>query len=470
VPVDAGARLARLNKHAGVRGQLQRIGAAGAICSAILGGRLARGAAGANGPATRGLLALNSLLRVVRNQSKNLNRLLRGQAVAAPSLSSMTLGRDDIELAQHALADRAEWCQPEWREHYERAFAAWNGSYRAFAFKDGRVALSAALSVLELQPGDEVILPGYTCVVVDNSLRFAGLQPVYADIEQQTYGLDIDSVRRRITPKTRAILLQHLYGLVCRDFDDLLTVARDKNLWVIEDCAHATGALYRDVKVGNFGDIGFYSSEKTKVFTTGRGGVAVTNNHELADRLGRVADRIPVSDELFVERQLRILILNYYRHRCAQKWWRGDIAELKHGRSRIPSTSLVECEQRQPPDYMQRMSPALARLGLNQLAKVDAFNVKRRSTAQRWDAWCEAHGYAKPVVIDNSVPVFLRYPVMVSAHMKADIKWGLDELGVGIGVWFSSNLHPIERSVPGCPNADDAVDRCINFPCLLELE
>ena len=272
---------------------------------------------------------MKPLLKVARNQAKNVSRLLRGQAVVVPSLSSMTLGRDDVELAQHLLEDRVEWYRSDYREQYENEFATWNGSHCAFAFKDGRVALSAALVALELKPGDEVILPGYTCVVVDNALRFAGLKPVFADIEQQTYGLDIDSVRRRITAKTRAILLHHLYGLVCRDFDDLLTLARDKELWVIEDCAHSTGAMYRGIKVGNFGDIAFYSSEQSKVFTTNRGGIAVTNNLEIADRLGREVDRIPVTDELFVERQLKSIILSYYRNKCTEKWWRGDIDELK---------------------------------------------------------------------------------------------------------------------------------------------
>jgi len=413
---------------------------------------------------------LKPLLKVARNQAKNVSRLLRGQAVVVPSLSSMTLGRDDVELAQHLLEDRVEWYRSDYREQYENEFATWNGSHCAFAFKDGRVALSAALVALELKPGDEVILPGYTCVVVDNALRFAGLKPVFADIEQQTYGLDIDSVRRRITAKTRAILLHHLYGLVCRDFDDLLTLARDKELWVIEDCAHSTGAMYRGIKVGNFGDIAFYSSEQSKVFTTNRGGIAVTNNLEIADRLGREVDRIPVTDELFVERQLKSIILSYYRNKCTEKWWRGDIAELKYGRNTTPSTSLLEQEQRRPPDYMQSMSPAIARLGLNQMAKIDDFNAQRRSTAYRWDEWCEAHGYDKPMVINDSVPVFLRYPVMVSPEMKAETKWGLNELGVEVGVWFLGNLHPNTRPVSGCPRADEAIQRCINLPCLLEHE
>ncbi len=413
---------------------------------------------------------MKPLLRVVRNQARNLSRLLRGQAVVVPSLGSMTLGRDDIELAQYLLANRAEWDWSDYREQYERKFAAWNGSYCAFAFQDGRVALSAAFVALELQPGDEVILPGYTCVVVDNALRFAGLKPVYADIEQQTYGLDIDSVRQRITVKTRAILLHHLYGLVCRDFDDLLTLARKKGLRVIEDCAHSTGATYRGVKVGNFGDIAFYSSEQSKVFSTSRGGIAVANNPEIANRLGREADRIPVSEELFVERQLHSVILNYYRHRCAEKWWRGDVAELKYGRSKMLSTSLMEQEQRKPTDYMRRMSPAIARLGINQLAKVDDMNEQRRVTACRWEDWCDRHGYVKPTVIENSVPVFLRYPVMVSPEMKTKTSWALDELGISVGLWFLGNLHPNMGRVPGCPRADEAVQRCINFPCLLEHE
>lgn len=149
----------------------------------------------------------------------------------------------------------------------------------------GRVALSACIYALDLQPDGEVILPGYTCVVVPNAFSYAGVKTVYSDIELDTYGLDVSQIENKITNKTKAILIQHLYGLVCRDYEAIIDLATHHGLKVIEDCAHCTGAEYKGKKVGNLGDVAFYSSEQSKVFNTIQGGVAVTNNDLLAQRL-----------------------------------------------------------------------------------------------------------------------------------------------------------------------------------------
>jgi dTDP-4-amino-4,6-dideoxygalactose transaminase len=112
------------------------------------------------------------------------------------------------------------------------------------------------------------------------------------------------------------------------------------------------------------------------------------------------------------------------------------------------------------------MPAPIAALGLNQFRKIDRYNAQRRDTARRWDNWCNDRGYQKPRVLEGSVPVFLRYPVLVEPERKRDRAWAVRELGLEAGVWFVSHLHPSKRRVEGCPNADQAVARCINFPCL----
>ncbi len=105
---------------------------------------------------------------------------------------------------------------------------------------------------------------------------------------------------------------------------------------------------------------------------------------------------------------------------------------------------------------------------LNQLKKIDRYNSLRRKNALQWDSWCENNGYGKPLIINGSVPVFLRYPVMVSPEKKKNTSWVTVEVGVQAGVWFRSHIHPVNRSVKGCPNADRAVQQCINLPGLIE--
>jgi perosamine synthetase len=163
-------------------------------------------------------------------------------------LISATLGLDDVEIARQQLKMRETWLNPAPVEDYEKAFANWNGSAQAFAFMGARVALSACIHALRLKPGDEVIIPGYTCVVVANAFHYAGVKVTYKDIELETYGLDASTLKDVITSNTKAVLLHHLYGLVCRDYEKTVTVAREHGLFVIEDCAQATGATCKGRK------------------------------------------------------------------------------------------------------------------------------------------------------------------------------------------------------------------------------
>jgi dTDP-4-amino-4,6-dideoxygalactose transaminase len=380
----------------------------------------------------------------------------------------MTLDRDDVRIARRLLSNRNGWRDNEPVIEYQREFAKWNGSEFAFAFMGGRVALSACIHALGLGEGDEVILPGYTCVVVPNAFHYARVRPVYCDIELETFGLDANSVEAAITPRTRAVLLHHLYGQVCRDFDALLAIAESHGLAVIEDCAHATGATYRGVKVGNQGLLGFYSSEQSKVMNTIQGGIAVTNDPAIAQKLQAYWASAPEPDDEFIDRLLHNVLLNYYGQKHPQRWWLGDVMDILHGDKELISTTCEEEQGIKPLHYGARMPAAVARLGLNQLRKVDEYNNLRRQTARRWDDWCKRAGYRPATVIPESTPVFLRYPVLVEPERKVDRSWAERELGVRPGEWYSSNIHPVPGNLPCCPRADDAVASVVNLPCLLK--
>jgi dTDP-4-amino-4,6-dideoxygalactose transaminase len=378
----------------------------------------------------------------------------------------MTLDVDDVEIARHWLKNHERWGLQEVISEYEAEFARWNGSAHAFSFMGGRVALSAIIHALGLRPGDEVILPAYTCVVVPNAFQFAGIKMAYSDIELDTYGLDASQIENRITSKTRAILLHHLYGLVCRDYEAILELARKYDLRVIEDCAHSTGAEYRGKKVGNYGDAAFYSSEKSKVFNTIQGGIAVTNSEQIARGMQEFYERAVFPDEDFIDKLLYNIIHNYYRYKHPRRWLIGDIAAMRYDDKILVSTSEEEIQGIRPFYYGCRMPTPVAAIGLNQLAKTDRHSEKRRQTAKMWDHWCDEHGYKRPMVIAGSTPVYLRYPVMVEPEKKKDTSWAVRELNVSPGVWFISHIHPADRRLEGYPNADKAINQCINLPTL----
>jgi perosamine synthetase len=404
--------------------------------------------------------------RIALNQTRNLLKFIQGRPLIIPSLSSGTLDADDVQIARHWLRNQNDWGNADIIKQYEEEFARWNGSNYAYSFMGGRVALSACIYALNLKDRDEVIIPGYTCVVVLNAFKYVGVRPVYADIELDTYGLDLKSVESKITSRTKAILLQHLYGLVSRDYESVLEIAQKYGLLIIEDCAHATGATYKGAKVGNYGTVGFYSSEQSKVFTTIQGGIAVTNDDIIAERMERYQDKAMLPNSELIDRQLHSVILNYYNYKHPQRWLVGDFYDLLYGKKRLISTTVEEIKGMKPANYGRKMPAPIAAIGSNQLKKIDFYNQRRREGAKKWDDWCDKHGYKKPCIVPESVPVYLRYPVMVEPEKKADTSWAYTNLNISLGLWFESNIHPSGWPVDGCPNADEAVLRCINFPCL----
>lgn len=401
------------------------------------------------------------------HQARNLVKLDLGQRLTSPTLVANTLDQDDVKIAKSELKNRDHWFRADDVTVYEKTFADWNQSSYVFAFMEARVALSASIYALNLKPGDEVIIPGYTCVVVLNSFRFAGIKAVFGDIELDTYGLAAECVENLVTPKTKAILLHHLYGLVCRDYEQLLSIAQKHHLSVIEDCAMSTGAVFKDRKIGNYGDIAIYSSEQTKVFTTIQGGLAVTNRKDLADRLKGFYSQAAYPQEGYIDKLLHTVFINYFSFKHPHRWWREELVQILHEGKTLRSTTREEEQGVKPAHYGCRMPAPVARIGINQLRKIDAYNQTRRETSQNWDTWCRRNGYQQPFVVPDSTPVFLRYPVLVEPENKRDTRWAHVSPGVTPGVWFVSNIHPVAGELKSCPRANTAVRRCINFPTLL---
>ncbi len=273
-------------------------------------------------------------------------------------------------------------------------------------------------------------------------------------------------MEQKITPQTRAILLHHLYGLVCRDYEKILTLAQKHNLYVIEDCAQCTGAKFKNQPVGNLGDVAIYSSEQSKAFTTGQGGIVTTNNEAIANKLHEFYKSVPFPPVQKIENLLYTLIYNYYAYAHPRRWFWRDWADYFYGNHILVSTTSQEIDEVKPEFYACKMPAPLADIGLNQLKKLDRFNSQRRLNAKSWDVWCEARGYKKPLILKDSEPIFLRYPVMVEPQKKSNRDWAINELKVRPGVWFVTHKHPAPQKVEGCPAADSAVAQCINFPTL----
>lgn len=167
---------------------------------------------------------------------------------------------------------------------FEESFASYCGANHAVACSNGTAALHLALAALGVGPGDEVLVPTLTFISTANAVRYCGAEPVFIDSEPRTMNLDSEQVLRHVTHRTKGMIAVHLYGHPA-DMDPILEIARQRNLFVIEDAAEAHGALYKGRKIGSLADISTFSFYGNKIITTGEGGMATTNNPELEKRM-----------------------------------------------------------------------------------------------------------------------------------------------------------------------------------------
>ncbi len=226
----------------------------------------------------------------------------------------------------------------EFINQFEKKFAQYVKSPHATSVCNGTVALHLALLALEIKPGDEIIVPTLTYVASVNTIIQTGAVPVFVDSIAETWQIDPADVRRKITPKTRAVMAVHLYGHPC-DMQPLVDLCKEHNIFLIEDCAEAFGTYYRDQHVGTFGDIATFSFYGNKTLTTGEGGMVIMNNPDIFARAANLKNQ-GVSTNL--------------------QYWHDAVG------------------------YNYRMTNICAAIGLAQLEKVDEILAKKRELAQRY--------------------------------------------------------------------------------------
>jgi dTDP-4-amino-4,6-dideoxygalactose transaminase len=193
------------------------------------------------------------------------------------------IGEEEVEAVSECLRTRWIGMGPL-VSRFEERFAGYKNIEHAVAVNSGSAALHLALVGLGIGPGDEVIVPTMTFCATVNAVIHAGATPVLADCCRDTFNLDVEEVARKITPRTRAIIVVHMCG-ACADMDSILSLSRNYGLYVIEDCAHAIESTYKGRAAGTMGDVGCFSFYATKNMTTGDGGMLLTADSELASRL-----------------------------------------------------------------------------------------------------------------------------------------------------------------------------------------
>ncbi|OHB74852.1 MAG: hypothetical protein A2Z25_09165 [Planctomycetes bacterium RBG_16_55_9] len=356
-------------------------------------------------------------------------------------------------------------------EEYQRNFANFFGVRRAFAFWKGRVALYALLRALNVADGDEIILPGYTCVMNVNPIKYVGAKPVYVDIEPDTFNINVNLLKNKITSNAKVIIAQHTYGYPC-EMDAILDIARSHGIRVIEDCCLALGSRYRNKLVGTFGRAAYFSFQWNKPYTTGLGGMVITNDQDLAERIESLQAnemRSPSSREVFMLRlQLMAYRLLIYPRTTAlaQTLFRS----LVQKGAVVGSSSTDEFEPVKADDFFKGMSTVQARSGQRQLKKIEQNIAHRVKMAGLYDRLLEDKGW-KARTYDQTImqPVMVRYPLRILEKAKALETTA--KAGIELGSWFECPLHPIDTPLASydyelgtCPEAEKASREVVNLP------
>ena len=356
-------------------------------------------------------------------------------------------------------------------EKYQCQFAEFIGAERAFAFWKGRVALYAILKAMGIESGDEIILPGYTCVMNVNPIKYLGAKPVYVDIEPATFNIDINLLRDKITPRTKAIIAQHTYGYPC-DMDAIMKIAGASGIPVIEDCCLALGSKYKGRMVGTFGKASYFSSQWNKPYTTGLGGMVITNDTELAATIQSLCESQmcrPSSGEVFMLRaQLAIYRLLIYPRTTALA--QNVFRYLTKKGAVVGSSSTNEFQPVMAEDFFKSICKVQARSGLRQLKKISVNIRHRKEMVQFYDQLLEQKQWpARQYDTSITEPVMVRYPVRIDKKNEAIEQAA--KAGIELGSWFESPLHPIETPLEvydykrgSCPQAEKAAQEVVNLP------
>jgi dTDP-4-amino-4,6-dideoxygalactose transaminase len=356
---------------------------------------------------------------------------------------------------------------PDPRTAFANAIRAWyGGATDVFLYFKGRVGLHALCRTLDLREGDEVVLPGYTCVVVPEAFLPFGVRPIYVDVDPATYNAGAEGILDALSPRTRMVLVQHTYGIAA-DVAPVVRECRPRGIVVVEDACHAFGTMVGDRPVGTLADAAFLSGQWNKPFSTGLGGILLTSNGSLGERLR--ADPAPMPGPA-MEMELRSLILLHAATVTPRTygWAQTAYRMLTAARLVTGSSSPDELAGRLPPDYFRSMSSAQAEAGIV-AARSFALNVRHRERLQGIYGELLARAGFEPVRLAPGT-VLSRYPVRVGNKPEL-VRRGL-RAGLEIGSWFETPLHPIpiERHhsfgyEPGqCPDGERAARQVVNLP------
>ena len=305
----------------------------------------------------------------------------------------------DIHHVNQVLKSGMNWATGPYVQEFEQLAAEYVGTQFGVAFNSGTSALHAMLIAAKITSGDEVIVPSFTFIATANSVLFVGAKPVFADIEEQTFGLDPQSVGEQITRRTRAIMPIHYGGSPCR-IKELKELADDHKLMLLEDAAESLGARFENKQVGSFGEQSMISFCGNKVITTGEGGMVLTDQKPLYKRLKLIRSH-------------------------------GRVEAEPYFKSSKPM-EYIEL------GYNWRLSNILAALGVSQIKKIEEAISLRQENSMKLTSLLKGLAVIPPSVPPDCRHVYQMYSIQVTEDgLRDKLADYLTTNGIGTKVYFN---------------------------------
>lgn len=348
----------------------------------------------------------------------------------------------------------------------EKKMSDYLGGRGVVSFDSGRTALYFALKYLDLKPGQEVLVQAYTCVVVINAIIQAGGVPIYVDIDID-FNMSPDDSERKITDRTKAIIIQHTFGNAA-DLDKLLKVSQDHSLSVIEDCAHSLGATYKGKKLGTFGAMAVFSFGSDKIISGVRGGALAVKDSSIMISMRYYQDKLPTPRPIkTIQHLLHVPI--FYIGKKLYSYGIGKIILYVASRFHIVNKIIYPPEKqgRAVGFYPAKLANSLAGILTEQLDNLDTNIRHRKIIAKMYSEKIVNKKFTHTVFDPESS--YLRYPLLVNnpEQVFAEAKRN----GIILGDWYLTviapkdvnmdNMHYLKNS---CPNAENMAKLTINLP------
>ncbi|HNY35661.1 MAG TPA: DegT/DnrJ/EryC1/StrS family aminotransferase [Candidatus Pacearchaeota archaeon] len=380
--------------------------------------------------------------------------------------------KDDISLALSLIFKPWKWKRGKEIKDLERMFRNYFGFKNAFSFNSGRSSLISILKAMEIGNGDEVIIQAFTCNAAVNPIIYVGATPIFADINE-SLNISAEDVIKKITSKTKAVMIQHTFGYPA-DIDEIRKICVVNNLYLIEDCAHALGAKYKDSFCGSFGDASFFSFGRDKIISSVYGGMVTVNNEALLEKVSHFQKEISYPSLFWIKQQLlhpvlmNKIVLPLYNSKIG----RGFLAALLNLNILSKAVTSKENQGKLPSYFPERMPNALAILAINQFKKLDRFNEHRREIAQVYNSLLVNKKEFKVVFKKDKdkEAIFLKYPILNVNPLKVAREARKKGIYLNDG-WFGSvvvppltSLNDVCYIVGSCPQAEEIAKRIVCLP------